>query len=107
MLCDSLVFGIADGVVRQLLLAEKSLTFEAAYDLDVMAEVAAKQQKDTSNKHSEESEDNATARVSTTSKDRGRSTKTNDASRCHRCLMTEVVANSRTRLASAARKGDT
>lgn len=43
MLRDRLVFGIADGVAQQRLLAEKKLTFEAAYDLAVTAETTAKQ----------------------------------------------------------------
>ncbi|XP_042150249.1 uncharacterized protein LOC121838218 [Ixodes scapularis] len=43
MLRDRLVFGIADGVAQQRLLAEKKLTFKAAYDLAVTAETTAKQ----------------------------------------------------------------
>ncbi|KAM7291846.1 hypothetical protein ISCGN_028417 [Ixodes scapularis] len=43
MLRDRLVFGIADGVAQQRPLAEKKLTFEAAYDLAVTAETTAKQ----------------------------------------------------------------
>ncbi|KAL3192164.1 hypothetical protein MRX96_059275 [Rhipicephalus microplus] len=41
MLSDQLVFGIADGVVQQCLLAEKELTFEAAYELAVTVESCA------------------------------------------------------------------
>ncbi|KAG0435626.1 hypothetical protein HPB47_018387 [Ixodes persulcatus] len=66
ILRDRLVFGVADAVVQQRLLAEKSLTFEAAYDIAVAAEVTTKQQKDMSTKGSDkESKEDVTARVST------------------------------------------
>lgn len=45
MLRNLLVFGIGDGVVHQRLVAEKELTFQAAYELAVTAETTAKQQK--------------------------------------------------------------
>ncbi|XP_040073420.1 uncharacterized protein LOC120845928 [Ixodes scapularis] len=83
MLRDRLVFVLADGVFQQRLLAEKSLTFEAAYDLAV----SYKQQKDIGSKRSDkESKEDVTARVSTPSKERGMQLKADASSRFHRCM---------------------